>query len=94
MIRSIEEESGASVVVSDGTSGEVCISAKNQKELDIARNLILALVKDIEVGEEYDGKIVKITNFGAFVELLPGKEGLMHISTLSERRVERVEDVV
>ena len=94
MIRSIEEESGATVVVSDGSTGEVSISARNQDELNKAKNMILALVKDIEVGDEYDGKVVKITTFGAFVELVPGKEGLMHISTLSDRRIGNVEDVV
>ena len=92
MIRSIEEESGATVVVSDGSTGEVSISARNQDELNKAKNMILALVKDIEVGDEYDGKVVKITTFGAFVELVPGK-GLMHISTLSDRRIGNVEDV-
>ena len=50
------------------------------------------MVKDIEKGEVYDGKVVKIMNFGAFVELLPGKEALLHISKIAEERVENVED--
>ncbi len=94
MIRKIEEESKASVVVTDGSQGLVCISAKNQSELDIAKNAILTLVRDIEAGDVFQGKVVKITNFGAFVEVLPGKEGLLHISTLSKQRIERVEDVL
>lgn len=94
MIRRIEEDTKATVIVTEGTTGQICISAKNQYDLDKAKDVILKLVKDVEPGEVYDGKVVKITNFGAFVEILPGKEGLMHISTLSKKRVERVEDVL
>ncbi len=93
-IRKIEEDSKATVSISEGTTGQVCISAKNQADLDKARHIITSLVKDVEAGEVYEGKVVKITNFGAFVELLPGKEGLLHISTLSKQRLERVEDVL
>jgi polyribonucleotide nucleotidyltransferase len=94
MIRKIEEESKAAVVITDGTQGLVCISAKCQADLDKARDTIRALVKDIEPGDVYQGKVVKITNFGAFIEILPGKEGLLHISTLSKQRIDRVEDVL
>ncbi len=94
MIRKIEEDTKASVIVSDGTSGQVCVSAKNQACLDHAKQVIRALVKDVEVGDEYDAKVVKIMNFGAFVELMPGKEGLVHISALANRRLDRVEDVL
>jgi len=94
MIRKIEEDTKAGVIVTDGSIGQVCISAKNQASLDHAKQVILALVKDVAAGEEYTGKVVKITNFGAFVELLPGKEGLLHISTLSKRRLNTVEEVL
>lgn len=94
MIKKIEEDSGAAVYVTDGDKGEVSISAKSSKSLQLAKSIITALVKEIEVGEVYDGKVVKTTNFGAFVELLPGKEGLIHISKLSRERIENVEDVV
>jgi polyribonucleotide nucleotidyltransferase len=92
MIRKIEEESKASVVIMDGTAGEVCVSAKNQIDLDKAKKMILDLVKEVEVGEVYNGKVVKIMAFGAFIELLPGKEGLLHVSKISSQRVSKVDD--
>ena len=54
----------------------------------------MGIAKDIEVGEVYTGKVVRFMNFGAFVELLPGKDGMIHISKLDNKRVEKVEDVV
>ena len=56
--------------------------------------MIEDLVREVEVGETYEGKVTRIMNFGAFVEVLPGKEGLVHISQLAKERVEKVEDVV
>lgn len=94
MIRKIEEESGATVVISDGNSGQVNISAKNQEKLDKAIKMILGLTKEPEVGEVFEAKVVKIVTFGAFVEYLPGKEGLVHVSKLSNKRIENVEDVL
>ncbi len=91
-IRSIEEESGATVVVLDGSTGEVNVSSKNSDELDKAIQLVTAITKDPEEGEEYEGKVVKIVSFGAFVEICPGKEGLLHISKIAKERVENVED--
>ena len=61
---------------------------------EAARKIIEGIVKDPEVGEIYDGKVVRIMDFGAFVEFLPGKDGLVHISKLDKARVEKVEDVV
>ncbi len=52
------------------------------------------LIKDVEVGETYEGKVMRIMPFGAFIEILPGKEGLLHISKMSKERVEKVEDVM
>ncbi|MFC1752834.1 polyribonucleotide nucleotidyltransferase [Thermoproteota archaeon] len=94
MIRSIEEATNANIVITDGTSGSVCIFAENFDSLEKAKNMIIMLVKEVEAGEVYEGRVTKIMNFGAFVELVPGKEGLMHISTLSKRRVNHVEDVL
>ena len=59
-----------------------------------AKKIILGIVEEVEVGDVYDGKVVRIMNFGAFVELPNGKEGMVHISKLSNKRVEKVEDVV
>ena len=59
-----------------------------------AVKMIEDLVREVEVGETYEGKVTRIMNFGAFVEVLPGKEGLVHISQLAKERVEKVEDVV
>jgi polyribonucleotide nucleotidyltransferase len=94
MIRKIEEESGASVTVSDGTAGQVCISAVNQDSLDIAKRMILGLAKSVEPGEQYEGRVTKIMAFGAFIEVLPGKEGLMHISTMTNSRLSSVDEVL
>ncbi|MBE7027383.1 MAG: S1 RNA-binding domain-containing protein, partial [Ruminococcaceae bacterium] len=59
-----------------------------------AQKIIEGIVKEPEVGEVYTGKVVRIMQFGAFVEILPGKDGLVHISKLAKERVEKVEDVV
>ena len=88
----IEEDTKAVVYVVDGDKGEVSISGKNSDIINFAKQVILDLVKDVEEGEVYDGKVVKIMNFGAFIELLPGKEALLHISKIAQERVEKVED--
>lgn len=74
--------------------GQVFISGENTIECQNAKKFIESITKDIEPGEIYNAKVIKIMNFGAFVELLPGKEGLCHISQLDEKRVEKVTDVV
>ncbi len=94
MIRKIEEVSQAAISISDDRPGDVTIAAQNADHLGIARKMIHDLVRSIEVGDEFEGKVVRITNFGAFVELLPGKDGLLHISKLSKSRVNRVEDIL
>ena len=66
----------------------------DDKSLNLAKQMIEYLTADVEVGKIYKGKVVSIMNFGAFVEILPGKDGLVHISQLDEKRVEKVEDVV
>ncbi len=91
VIRGMEEETGASISVeSDGT----VFVAGSQDGVAAALKRIRGLTKEIEVGEVYEGPVVRILNFGAFVEILPGKDGLVHISELAPGRVNRVEDVV
>ncbi len=74
--------------------GNVTIYGKNQKSAYDARDAVLSLVEEPEVGKIYEGAVKRIMEFGAFVEIMPGKEGLVHISKLSKERVERVTDVV
>ncbi|MFC1617102.1 polyribonucleotide nucleotidyltransferase [Candidatus Margulisiibacteriota bacterium] len=94
MIRRLEEESGASIIITDGDTGQVSISTPDSASMEKAKNMIQILVKDVEIGDVYEGKVVKITNFGAFVELVPGTEALLHISAISKERVNNVEDVL
>ena len=74
--------------------GRVSISAVNRDDLNRAVGIVKMIVEDPEVGAIYKGKVTRLMNFGAFVEIAPGKEGLVHISKLDTKRVERVEDVV
>ena len=94
MIREIEEKSGASVVINDGNNGEVTIAAKNTDSLNTALDIITLLTKEVKIGESYNGRVVKILAFGAFIEVLPGKEGLLHISKVSHRRINNIEEVL
>jgi polyribonucleotide nucleotidyltransferase len=90
MIREIIEKSGAEVNIED--DGTVQIASPDEGACQIAKQLIEAIVQKPEIGQVYKGKVKKITNFGAFVEILPGKEGLLHISEIAPERVNRVED--
>ncbi|MDQ3856345.1 MAG: polyribonucleotide nucleotidyltransferase, partial [Chloroflexota bacterium] len=92
MIRSITELTGAQIDIED--DGTVLIYSTDGAGGDEARRRIEAIAKDVEVGQTYRGRVVRIMPYGAFVELVPGKDGLVHISELAEGRVERVEDVV
>jgi polyribonucleotide nucleotidyltransferase len=91
MIRSIIEESGAQIDVED--DGRVFIAAVDQEGGQKAIDWIKSLTDEVEVGRIYKGKVVRIMPFGAFVEVLPGQDGLVHISKLTDHRVERVEEV-
>ena len=91
-IKGISEESGAVIDIND--DGIVSISSEDGEALDIALNKVKALTKEIKAGEIYKGKVVSIRDFGAFVELTPSKDGLVHISELENFRVKNVEDVV
>ena len=92
MINKIIAETGVKIDIED--DGSVFISTPDQDAADKARHIIEGIAKDIEVGDVYTGKVVRIMNFGAFVELAPGKDGMIHISKLDTKRVEKVEDVV
>ena len=92
VIRQITAETGTQINVED--DGTIQIAATSGEAAQKAIAWIEGLTKDVEVGKEYLGKVTRIMNFGAFVEILPGKEGLVHISQLADYRVPRVEDVV
>ncbi|MBE5945761.1 MAG: polyribonucleotide nucleotidyltransferase [Lachnospiraceae bacterium] len=91
-INAIIEETGVKIDIDD--EGRVSICGVEQAGMDKALKIIRSIVDPLEVGKTYDGKVVRIMNFGAFVELSPNKDGLIHISKLAEARVEKVEDVV
>ncbi len=91
-IKAIIEKTGATIDISD--EGLVSVFAADESVLDETIKMINVHVKDIELGEIYTGKVVSITKFGAFMEIMPGKEGLLHISEISKERVEKVEDAL
>ncbi len=91
VIRGIIEETGVSIDVED--DGHVTVASADLEALEKAMKIIKSIVTDPEPGEVYTGKVVRIMNFGAFVELTPGKDGLVHISELEWGRVGKVEDV-
>lgn len=91
-IKGIIDQTGATIDIDD--DGKVSIFCKDEVALNETIRLVNSFVKDIEVGEVYSGKVVSIQKFGAFMEILPGKEGLLHISEISQERVEKVEDVL
>lgn len=91
-IKGIIDQTGATVDIND--DGKVSIFCKDEAALNETIKLVNSFVKDVEVGEVYSGKVVSIQKFGAFMEILPGKEGLLHVSEISQERVEKVEDVL
>ena len=92
MINKIIEDTGVKIDIED--DGRVFIATSDQAAADKARRIIEGIAKDIEVGDVFTGKVVRIMNFGAFLELTPGKDGMLHISKLANHRVEKVEDVL
>lgn len=92
IIKKIIEETGVKIDIED--DGKTFIAAVDMEAGKKAVKMIEDLIREVEVGETYEGKVTRIMNFGAFVEVLPGKEGLVHISQLAKERVEKVEDVV
>ena len=91
-IRSLTEETGALIDIDD--NGLVKISAVDKDAVELAKEKIELLTADVEVDKIYEGKVAKIMDFGAFVTVLPGKDGLVHISQICEERVENVTDKV
>jgi len=75
-------------------SGEICVTAEKEESAQKALEWIKNIAREVTVGEVFRGKVKRILDFGAFVEILPGQEGLIHISQLSEKRVNKVSDVV
>ena len=91
-INKIIDETGVKIDIED--DGTVYVASCDSEMNEKAKKIILSITEDVEVGDVYDGKVVRIMNFGAFVDLGGGKEGMVHISKLSNKRVEKVEDVV
>ena len=91
VIRGITQQTGVKMNVED--SGQVSIAGASQEQVDEAHRIVVSLTKELEAGEVYYGTVTRLMAFGAFVECLPGKEGLLHVSEISTSRVPRVEDV-
>jgi polyribonucleotide nucleotidyltransferase len=91
-IRSITEKSGVEIDLND--DGTIKIFAANQESADIAIGMIQGIVAEAKVGEIYEGPVARIENYGAFVTILPGKDGLVHISQIANERVNNVQDYV
>ena len=95
IIQDIQEKSGATINIEEvGNKGIVDVSATNKESIDKALARIRAIVAKPEVGEVYDGIVKSIMPFGAFIEILPGKDGLLHVSEIDYKRIEKVEDVL
>ena len=92
VVRGIQEETGAHIDIQE--DGTIHIAAIEGPAGDAAKAMILGIVKEPEVGEVYNGEVVGLKDFGAFVKLTPGKDGLLHISRVANGRVGKVEDVL
>ena len=92
VINKIIEDTGVKIDISE--DGRVDICGTDREMIDKAKDIIRNIVTDVEPGQILTGKVVRIMPFGAFVELKPKKDGMVHISRLSDKRVEKVEDVV
>lgn len=92
IIRGIIEQTGVEIDIKD--SGQVYISSVSVESAKMAQDMVEYLTRDVTVGEIYTGKVTRVVNFGAFIEILPGKEGLVHVSQLADYHVKNVEDVV
>ena len=93
-VNRIVEETGAKIDISDDDVGFIAIYAVDQESAEAAKREIELITADVEVGKVYTGEVKRIMNFGAFIEILPGKEGLLHISKMANHRVAKVEDVM
>ena len=91
VIRAIQEATGAAIDIND--SGEVAIFTPNAASLERAKAMVEEITQEAELEKIYVGKVKRVTDFGAFVEIFPGTDGLLHISELADRRVGKVEDI-
>ncbi|OGC57488.1 polyribonucleotide nucleotidyltransferase [candidate division WWE3 bacterium RIFCSPLOWO2_12_FULL_36_10] len=91
-IKDIEAKTGASLAIEE--DGTIVISSVSEDGANKAKEMVIGLTKGVEAGEIYDGKVTKIADFGAFVEILPGREGLLHVSELSYDYIKNVEDAI
>jgi polyribonucleotide nucleotidyltransferase len=92
VIRALTEETGTQINISD--EGIITIASTDGAKADEAKRRILMITADVEIGKVYEGAITKILDFGALVNLLPGKDGLLHISQISNERINKVTDVL
>ncbi|HPZ40516.1 MAG: polyribonucleotide nucleotidyltransferase [Atribacterota bacterium] len=92
VIKKIVEESGATIDIKD--DGKVIVFSRTEEGMNKAINMIKNITQDVEVGQVYLGRVTRVTNFGAFIEIFPGREGLCHISQFSSERGKKVEDFV
>jgi polyribonucleotide nucleotidyltransferase len=92
MINRIIAETGAEIDIQD--SGLVTVAAVSGDSIKAAMQMIMDIVAEPEVGKIYDGTVVKLMEFGAFVNIMPGRDGLVHVSQISDKRVEHVSDVL
>lgn len=95
VIQEIQKETGTTISITESeTHGVVEVACDNKEGMDKAMAWIKGIVAKPEVGQVYEGKVKNLAAFGAFVEILPGKEGLLHISEIDHKRIEKVEDVL
>ncbi len=92
VIRQIIEETGTDINVED--DGSVTLTGPDQESVAKAEDFIMGLTEEVEINKVYEGTVRRIFEFGAMVEIMPGKEGLIHISKLDTKRVNKVEDIV
>ncbi len=92
VINKIVDETGVKIDIED--DGTIFIAAESGEAGQKAIEMIETIIKDPELGEVYNGKVIKVMNFGAFMEILPGKEGLLHVSNIAHERINKVEDVL
>ncbi|MBR0374761.1 MAG: polyribonucleotide nucleotidyltransferase [Mogibacterium sp.] len=93
-VNRIVDETGCKIDISDDNVGQINLYSSDQAGAEAARREIELITRDVVVGDIYEGKVTRIMNFGAFIEILPGKEGLLHISKIANHRVAKVEDVM
>ena len=92
VVKKIIDETGVDIDIHE--DGNIFITSSDAEGMKKAKKMIEDIVREVEVGEVYTGRVTRLMKFGAFVEVLPGKEGLCHISQLANHRVEKVEDAV